>query len=74
MFIKKLLFAIYSAVTIVSLLVGFYMALSNFNKDWTMFYVFLGIFIFGFILLSLSAIYIMVKRNPRKQKSENKEK
>ena len=60
--LKRILFAIYSMVTITFLIMGLYMAINYFNKDERMFFFYLAMFIAGVVLLVSYAVIILVKK------------
>ena len=62
----RILYSIFGAVSILMMFVGFYLMISNIGSNWTLFFIFLGVFVAGFLGLSIIAIGIMYrKKHPK---------
>ncbi len=66
---KKALFMVFGIISLLLMFFGFYLALFNFKKDWTQFWIFLAMCVAGFIGLSLIALFNILKK---KKEPENK--
>ncbi len=69
---KKALYYLYSIVTVFSLFYGGILMMVNIGKE--MFFPYMVVFIIGFVLLLMGALYIMWKKKESKEPNEEEEK
>ena len=58
----RILYVIYSIVTVFCIFYGFPLMIVNIGRNQQKVFIYMGIFIFGFLLLCGGAVYILLKR------------